>query len=592
MRILINKWSSYLKENAKKAKWNICSIDVHDLNESSDRKLFLATGKTRKELLDQNDPWFILKSNCSFKTIPLSIINEADQIKEYITFNVASEHITSINQFANRLKSNKNLGDWIVAYYLPVDEGADIKDEIRKYEDDNIIPLNFIRGETEHVVVITNSEIAKTCRLEPGKFYWYFKPSYLNGFENLVDKDLNIEYLQAFEGIWRDEFLAKFDYLSSTEFMDEIANNEMQFTEKLINDHFDHAFDRTTNTVFIMNPNFKSRWLSNDAELPQCFVYVPDEYMKKYIFEIKKAIEDYKDSFEFVFCWDRDVAGRYIFLDEYPDVMPVFIIVDKSKKLPIRTIDAPPVKKFSELIVNSEDVPPGKDFYYAKYKEPIFLSDLVKDVDSFLSKFLEGKLNPYYQTEKMVQKTFVKEIWGDNFEQEIVNNDKVEQCIIEVFKHDCPSCMYNGKVFNVFSRKLDKYGLREKLPWYRLWIDNKVPYLGTFFYSPIYFYLKKEDGKLTEIAILDIPVKFNDFISKIKEYSGLEKELSQIDLVPKLQVRYHFTMRDLDDDFEIDLDLKEKDQEEEKERKEKERVEKEKEKQENEKVTVSTENKS
>ena len=418
------KLSKNFKESVNKANAKVWSIDVFDLDASSDHKLFLATGKTRNELLNQSDPWFILKSNCAFKTIALSVIQNADQIHEYIIQNAASEHISSINKFADRLKANKNLGDWVVVYYLPIPDGADAKTEISKFEEDSIIPLNFIRGETDHVLVVTDSSMAKTCRLEPGKYYCYFKPSYLNGFENLVDKDLNIEYLQAFEGIWRDEFAPKFDYMSSAEFMDTITSNEMQFTETLINDNFDKAFDRTTNTVFIMNPNFKSRWLSQEADLPQCFVYVPDQYMKKYIFEIKKAIEDYKDSFEFVFCCDHDVAGRYIYLDEYPDVMPVFVIVDKSKKLPVRPIDAPQIKKFDEVVVNSEDLPPEtKDFYFAKYKEPIFLSDLVKDVDSFLSKFLEGKLNPYYQTEKMVQKTFVKEIWGDNFEQEIVKNE-------------------------------------------------------------------------------------------------------------------------------------------------------------------------
>lgn len=36
-------------------------------------------------------------------------------------------------------------------------------------------------------------------------------------------------------------------------------------------------------------------------------------------------------------------------------------------------------------------------------------------------------MNPYYQTEKMVQKTFVKEICGDTFEREIIKNPKITQ---------------------------------------------------------------------------------------------------------------------------------------------------------------------
>lgn len=249
-------------------------------------------------------------------------------------------------------------------------------------------------------------------------------------------------------------------------------------------------------------------------------------------------------------------------MDEYPDVMPFFCIIDKSKKLPLRNIDDPPLKKFSEIVVDADQVPEGQDFYYAKYKEPIFLSNMQKEIESFLEKFLEGKLNPYYQTEKMEQRTKVKEICGDTFEKEIVFNPKVEQCIIEVFKHDCPSCMYNGKVFNAFSRKLEKHGLLDKLPCFRLAIDNKIPYLGAFAYSPIYFFLKKEGDKVTEIAILDIPVKYKEFSNQLKEYTGLEEELKKIDVVPKLQVKYYFNLRDLDDDFDIDLDLKEQAEEE------------------------------
>uniref|UniRef100_A0A7S3KB93 Uncharacterized protein n=1 Tax=Euplotes crassus TaxID=5936 RepID=A0A7S3KB93_EUPCR len=114
--------------------------------------------------------------------------------------------------------------------------------------------------------------------------------------------------------------------------------------------------------------------------------------------------------------------------------------------------------------------------------------------------------------------------------------------------------MYNGKVFNAFSRKLEKNGILNQLPCFRLAIDNKIPYLGSFAYSPIYFFLKKEDGKVTEISIIDIPVKYEQFKSKLIEYTGIEK-LKEIDLVPKFQVKYHFQQEDLKPGFDIDQDL-------------------------------------
>ena len=104
---------------------------------------------------------------------------------------------------------------------------------------------------------------------------------------------------------------------------------------------------------------------------------------------------------------------------------------------------------------------------------------------------------------------------------------------MEVFKHDCPSCQFNGKVFNVFSRKLKKHRLLHKLPCYRLNIDNKVPYLGQFFYSPIYFYVRVDDGEVKQVAILDIPAKYDLFIEKLRKYSTLNKELQRIKVHPR-----------------------------------------------------------
>lgn len=43
--------------------------------------------------------------------MPLQVVRKPDQVPEYISLNVASEHIGSVNKFADRLKSNKQLGD-------------------------------------------------------------------------------------------------------------------------------------------------------------------------------------------------------------------------------------------------------------------------------------------------------------------------------------------------------------------------------------------------------------------------------------------------------------------------------------------------
>jgi hypothetical protein len=82
-----------------------------------------------------------------------------------------------------------------------------------------VIALNLIRHETDHILVVTDPEVAKELKLEPKTYYAYFQPSYLNGYENLVDKPLNIHHLQAYEGLCRDSFKPNMDYIQSEEFM-------------------------------------------------------------------------------------------------------------------------------------------------------------------------------------------------------------------------------------------------------------------------------------------------------------------------------------------------------------------------------------
>lgn len=112
-----------------------------------------------------------------------------------------------------------------------------------------------------------------------------------------------------------------------------------------------------------------------------------------------------------------------------------------------------------------------------------------EDLQKLIDAFLDDDLSMFYQTEKLRQATKVKEICADNFEKEVIQNNDVRNFLVEVFKHDCPSCAFNGKVFNAFSKKVEKHGYETDLPMFRLSIDNKIPYLGNFGYSPIYMYV-------------------------------------------------------------------------------------------------------
>ena len=124
-----------------------------------------------------------------------------------------------------------------------------------------------------------------------------------------------------------------------------------------------------------------------------------------------------------------------------------------------------------------------------------------------------------------------------------------------MFKHDCPSCNFNGKVFNVFSQKLSKHGIR--LPLYRLAIDNKVPYLGNFGYSPIYLYVRKSGNEVVELKTIDPPQRSEEFVKAIAELTGKKEIAEKIKIKPRDQVIKHIKLEDLDPGFDVDFDLKE-----------------------------------
>ena len=41
--------------------------------------------------------------------------------------------------------------------------------------------------------------------MEKGRFYGYCKPSYVNGYEQYLERDINFDYLQAYEGVCRQD---------------------------------------------------------------------------------------------------------------------------------------------------------------------------------------------------------------------------------------------------------------------------------------------------------------------------------------------------------------------------------------------------
>lgn len=262
-------------------------------------------------------------------------------------------------------------------------------------------------------------------------------------------------------------------------------------TAELNRKYFDSCFDRTYDVEFAFNPSMSDfrRKLRKEgsASKPILFLYSKQMYMSRYFPEFQNVLKQYEGMFDIFYTDDPEEAKKYLYIGEFPEVLPVAVIFDPLDRKPLDGAVAEK-PKFSES-------------YPKKYRNLIFMNKIEKDLKKLLDDYLDEKSEHFYTSKKMRHDTRVKTICGDSFENEIMKNPAITQCIVEVFKPDCPSCAYNGKIFNIFSRKLEKHGF--DLPCFRLCIDNNVPFLGNFGYSPIYMYVRKEGDKIVEIKTLN-----------------------------------------------------------------------------------------
>ena len=78
--------------------------------------------------------------------------------------------------------------------------------------------LRIISHETQYQILeVRDLEMAKFIKMEPGKFYCFFKPSFVNGFASdpTGNPMRNKEALQILDGICRDTLVINEDVIKS-----------------------------------------------------------------------------------------------------------------------------------------------------------------------------------------------------------------------------------------------------------------------------------------------------------------------------------------------------------------------------------------
>lgn len=184
-------------------------------------------------------------------------------------------------------------------------------------------------------------------------------------------------------------------------------------------------------------------------EKPIIFIYSKDMYMSRFVNEFKQALKEYEGMFEVYFTNDKKEASKYFYLGEFPEVIPFVTIIEpndrKQVKLHITEVEKQKGKEAHPEPISFENS------YPKKYRELILANDIEKNMKKLLENYLDEKTTHFYTSKKQAHKTFVKTICTENFEKEVMQDPSIRECVIEVFKKDCPSCAFNGKVFNAFS---------------------------------------------------------------------------------------------------------------------------------------------
>lgn len=228
------------------------------------------------------------------------------------------KQINSIKDLAEQLRVNHTeLNDCTFVYCHSGKEeleSASVKQAMR-----------LVRYETNNqILTVRDQALAQKLKMRPGVFYCYYKPSYVNGFGQFQGQDIDFPYLQAFEGVCRDEFQPIESEVASTQ---AILNG--QIADKV----FDQCFKRTHNVQFTFNTDIKNSFKhkykhGRDADKPILFILWPEMFMSQFIGEFDQVLRKYNDMFDVYYCSREDDAKPYFNTKIMPKELAHMYIID------------------------------------------------------------------------------------------------------------------------------------------------------------------------------------------------------------------------------------------------------------------------
>lgn len=198
--------------------------------------------------------------------------------------------------------------------------------------------------------------------------------------------------------------------------------------------------------------------------------------------------------------------------------------------------------------------------HFKKHQQFIFnLAAPAEELTKFVEGYLDDKLNTHLVTLDREQPSFVRWINAENFEKEVLRGSHTD-CVIEVIKDHCPACFISKFNTNMLSRKMANQGLLQKVPIFRMKINNQIPYLGDLPHTPLHIYVKKnEKNEIVALKLLDSPLpqkKTDNFLKQVEDLTGIAGLTKHVKLDVIAQRTKFLNIQDLEQNLDIEFDAK------------------------------------
>ena len=136
----------------------------------------------------KNSPSVFIRANDSLHRLRPNVLENLGEFNKSLNKLTQVKEVKNVRDLSEALKeNNKKLDDLTILYC----EDADTQDK-----EETARALRILKHESQfQILKVTDSVLSKAMRLKPGKYYCYYKPSFINGYEAPMNQDMNFEYL-------------------------------------------------------------------------------------------------------------------------------------------------------------------------------------------------------------------------------------------------------------------------------------------------------------------------------------------------------------------------------------------------------------